>query len=190
LNENPQRDLFGVEPCAIEILIAMVPDAPLQQAIDAQRRHWQWPPGVSFAPRRRLHLTLQKPGWVHLDRLAEVHAALSDIPVSEMHLVLRQHERWRVAVLRVEEHPALRDLQQRVTLALLRLKLPVRRAWTPHVTLARDIGQSAMPPTDTQPLHWRAGDFSLIWSKRVPVAAHQVLARYGARSLWPMCTNR
>jgi 2'-5' RNA ligase len=189
LNANPQNDLFGVEPCAIEILIAIVPDAPLQQAIDAQRKRWQWPPGVSFAPRRRLHLTLQKPGWVHVDRLDEVHAALSDISVSEMHLVLRRHERWRVAVLRVEEHPALRDLQQRVALALLRLGLPVH-PWTPHVTLARDIGQSAMPPTDTRPLHWHAADFSLIWSKRGPVVAHQELARYGARSLLPICTNR
>lgn len=191
MNPDAQSSLFEVEPRAINLLIALLPDARLQQAIDAQRRRWQWPEGARFPPRRRLHLTLQAPGWVHVDRVAAVHEALSAIPVGEMHLVLRQPECWNVAVLRADVPESLRQLRQRVTLALLQLKLPVCKAWVPHITIARGIDSGvARPPANAPSLPWTATDFALIWSRRTPVASHQVLARYGAPPLCPVRSTR
>lgn len=175
---QPQLPLFDAAAPALRLFIGLLPDPGVRRAIDRQRRRWQWPAGTRFPPLRRLHLTLHFLGHVHADRVPTLKRALAEVPVHEMQLVLRAPERWHVAVLRTDEHDELRALHDRLALKLRELGLPAGTDWTPHVTLARDIGNAA-PPASAEPLHWTVRDFALVWSKRSPVPHHDVLGRYG-----------
>ncbi len=175
---NHQLPLFEDDAPPLRLFVGLLPDPDLRRAIDRQRRRWQWPEGTNFPAARHLHLTLHFLGHVHADRVPALKHALADVPVHEMQLVLRAPERWEVAVLRTDEHEELRALHDRLAFRLRQLGLPARRAWTPHVTLARDIGNAA-PPASAQPLRWTVRDFALVWSKRSPATQYEVLANYG-----------
>jgi RNA 2',3'-cyclic 3'-phosphodiesterase len=175
---NHQLSLLNDDAPALRLFIGLLPDRQVQKAIDGQRRRWRWQAGTRFPPARRLHLTMHFLGHVHPDRVTTLNQALADVPMHEMQLVLREPQRWQVAVLRADEHAELRALHGRLALQLGRLGLPMRCAWTPHVTLAREIG-GAVPPASAQPVNWTVRQFALIWSKLSPGPEYEILARYG-----------
>lgn len=162
------------------LFIGLVPGADVRQAIDTRRRQWPWPPKAQLPAAQCLHLTLNFLDEVPGDRLPELQETLARVPMHPFRLVLRRAECWRhVAVLRPEPSEALGELHDRLVLKLWRLGLPARAAWTPHVTVAREPDGALLPP-DIAPVHWPVTAFSLVWSRRAPVARHEVLSCYTA----------
>lgn len=164
----------------LPLFVGLLPDSAVRDAIERQRCLWHWPPhDVSFAPKRNFHLTLNPLGLVHVDRVPTLEQALAEVPMQAMQLILHRPERWEVAVLRAKEHEQLRALQQRLARQLARLGFATRSAWTPHVTLARHIGNAVPPDSATTSIPWTVREFVLVWSRSQPVWHHEVLARYG-----------
>lgn len=172
-----QPPLFDDATPSLRLFVGLMPDADVQRALHSHRARWRWPVRAWLPAPERFHMTLDFLGEVHADRLPALQAALASVAMPKMRLVLRRPEMWGVAVLRVEENAALRELHDRVVLQLWRLGFAARAEWTPHITLARKAG-AAVAPSNAPPVCWSPEAFSLIWSRLGPVTQYRELGRY------------
>ena len=150
------------------LFFALWPDARLRE----QLAEWVRPiaAAVIGRPQRpdQWHVTLEFLGAVPASRVAAVLEAASTVRAPPFELVLDTVEHWRrpaVLSLTPRESPA----ELVALIAALRLGLeargfePERRAYRPHLTLARRV---AAPPEfpAPHPLHWPANEFVLVES--------------------------
>lgn len=127
------------------LFLALWPDAATRDALVAWQATLASPPARP-TPARDLHLTLHFLGALDEARLPDVCAA-ADVASPPLALVLDALQAWpgglAVAVAR-ETPPALAALHAAIGAGLARRGLPVeRRAYRPHVTLARRAGRDA-----------------------------------------------
>jgi 2'-5' RNA ligase len=164
------------------LFIGLMPDAGVCAQIASHQRQWFWPPDSRPTRPSQLHLTLHFLGEVEGDDEERLRDALATVEVEALHLVLRTPECWSggVTVLRPDPDAALRALHARITraLAVRGLRSARERAWTPHVTLARDAAGAA-PPEATRPVIWNVDCFAMVWSRSTPPAGYEVLRIYG-----------
>ncbi len=161
-------------------------------------------PGGAVAPRpplrvpraADLHATLFFLGEVEPERVGEVEAALeSAVRGGPPELLLDRAEafpgrgRERILWVRASETgpPRVRELQERVSRALAALGFePDRRAWSPHVTVARvrQGAKASIPDAfyDLAPaIPWRPAEVSLVASELRPEGA-----RYRVHRAFPL----
>jgi len=166
------------------LFIGLIPCAQVRARLAALQRQWFWPPGSRPTRPERLHLTMHFLGDVDADREALLRAALADVDVEPLDLVLRTPECWSggIAVVRPDADVALRALHARIAHAVAAGGLrPAReRAWTPHVTLARDA-HGAAPPEGPRPIRWRVPGFALVWSRLTPPLGYTTVEQYRGR---------
>ncbi len=162
----------------MRLFIALWPGPRVRQALAACRDRTPWPAGASPTATDKLHLTLHFIGSVPLARLAEIVTALQ-VPVRafELHLDVAEHWRGGLAVLRPRTVPRpLHQLHADLAAALLRQAMPVeRRAFRPHVTLARRSAAS-QPLASAEPVRWRVTGYALVQS--MVDGSYTLLRRY------------
>ncbi len=151
------------------LFTALWPDDALRERLVALRdAQWRLPARARPTRDDQLHVTLHFIGGIEADRVDALRAALDAVPAIEpIELVLDAAEVWRngIASLVAREVPAaLTRLHADIGAALDGIGIAVeRRAWRPHLTLARDaIG--AVPPVAPFALHWRVSGFVLVRS--------------------------
>ena len=149
------------------LFLALWPDEPTRAALARCRDAWVWDAGARPEPDARLHLTLHFLGAVPQRRLPELVADLN-APAPSFTLQLGRAARWpnAVAVLEpLDAPPALLQLHAALRERLEGLGLPVeRRAFRPHVTLARQVGPGAVPPAGSMPVDWAVNGHALVRS--------------------------
>jgi len=166
----------------VRLFLALWPEAPLRGRLAACRDAWHWPPGAKPVADETLHLTLHFIGAFARARVAELAAALADVPVGQMTLRPGRTEVWRggVAVLKIDGDPALAELHARLGHVVMRAGVALdARPFAPHVTLARRAAR-AEPPLRSPAFRWRAGGFALVESIPGGPARYEVLDRFGA----------
>jgi 2'-5' RNA ligase len=145
---------------------------------------------ASVAGQRRvrddnLHLTLVFLGATEAARLAAYEAALADLSVPELVLVLDRYGYWpqpRILWLGSSRTPP--ELYELVAELNRRLRgcgfTPERRAFQAHITLARKFSGPAPVQPPAAPIRWRIGDVALVESLR-----GQTGSRYHILRRWP-----
>lgn len=145
---------------------------------------------ASVAGRRRvrddnLHLTLVFLGATDAARLTAYEAALTDLSVPELELVLDRYGYWpqpRILWLGSSRTPP--ELYELVAELNRRLRdcgfTPERRAFQAHITLARKFSGPAPVQPPAAPIRWRIGDVALVESLR-----GQTGSRYHILRRWP-----
>jgi len=160
------RDDRPVPEPALRLFLALWPDPVTTGSLAAWRDAFAWPAGAVVVPAERLHLTLHFIGAVPSARLTELAAGLR-VPVTPFELQLDDAEVWPrgLVTVGVRQVPAeLLALHAALGEALQRLGLPVeRRAFRPHVTLARKASAAA-PPAPMPPRPWAVAGYSLVRS--------------------------
>ena len=161
------------------LFLALWPEAPVQRALLEAQAQLPLARGSRPVAPGRLHLTLHFIGTVPDAAVPALQAAL-DLQAEPCTLRLDRIELWPRGLLvwRATDPPqALLALHVRLGAALRALGLPVeRRAFRPHVTLAREAAPGGPWPAQP-PLHW-------------PLAAHRLVCTgaqgaYRALQVWP-----
>ncbi|CDH47641.1 RNA 2',3'-cyclic phosphodiesterase [Candidatus Contendibacter odensensis] len=142
---------------------------------DAERRQMA-EMAASIAGRRRvrdahLHLTLVFLGATDSAHLAAYEAALADVSVPILDLILDRYGYWpRPRILWLGCSRSSLELDNLV--ANLRQRLcgcgftPERRPFQAHITLARNHPGPAPMQSPVAPVHWRIGEVALVESLR------------------------
>jgi RNA 2',3'-cyclic 3'-phosphodiesterase len=183
-------------PTPRRLFIGLLPGREVQARIARHAAQWHWPLEARRTRFGRYHLTLQFLGDdVRLATEHRLRAALREVPMEPLQLVLATPMRWKqgIAVLLPDAHDGLFALRERIAAGLARagLRQP-RLAFTPHVTLAR-YAYGAMPPHGAPPIACDVGEFVLVWSRLdTRPAEYVVLEHYGATPGWtpPAATGR
>ncbi len=144
---------------------------------------------ASVAGRRRvpdanLHLTLVFLGATTADRLTAYQAALADVPVPRLELLLDRYGYWpqpRILWLGSSRTPP--ELYELVADLHRRLRgcgfTPERRAFQAHITLARKFPGPAPVQPPAAPVRWLVEDVALVESLRDRTGSrYQVLCRW------------
>jgi RNA 2',3'-cyclic 3'-phosphodiesterase len=162
---------------AAALFLALWPDDATREALAHWQCGWRWPAGAKVVAAERLHLTLHYIGPVADARVEAVARRLS-VAVAPFTLRLGHAEVWPggLAVLCPDDVPtAMFALHQDLADRLRALELPVeRRAFKPHVTIARKAGGAQPPPPLSLDLPVR--EVVLVASQE----SYRVLCRYGA----------
>ena len=156
MNVQPPRRLF----------IGLLPARDVQVQVHRHAAAWDWPPAARPTRFGRYHLTLNFLGEVALAPEQRLRAALRQIAMEPLELVLDHAMLWRqgVAVLRPGQHPGLHDLWERIADCVRQAGLVATASFTPHLTLARDA-YGAVPPGAAPAIHWPVREFVLVWSR-------------------------
>ncbi len=132
-----------------------------------------------------LHLTLVFLGKTSANRLAAYEAALADLPVPDMELVLDRYGYWpesRILWLGFSHTPP--ELYELVAELHRRLRdcgfAPEDRAFQAHVTLARRFSGPVPTELPPMPIHWRVNEVVLVESTPPPRITHYQVLHY-----WP-----
>jgi 2'-5' RNA ligase len=167
----------------LRLFIALWPTAVVRAALCARREAIKWPPQASVVTDQKLHLTLHFIGQVPVALWPHLLPALQ-VPCRSAELEFGAALHWPhgLVVLPATSLPEpLRELHQALAGALAELGLPVeRRAFQPHVTLARRAAGAVLPAL-APPLRWRASGYALVNSD--PAHGYRVLARFGQRGV-------
>jgi 2'-5' RNA ligase len=168
---------------SLRLFIALWPTPAVRAGLCARRDAVDWPPPARVVADERLHLTLHFIGpvpsalWPHLLPALQVSC-------SGFELQLGAAQPWPhglVVLPAASVPPPLSALHAALAGALAGLGLPVeRRAFRPHVTLARRA-EGAVLPAPAAALRWRCSSYVLVNSD--PVDGYRVLARYGERGV-------
>ena len=165
------------------LFIALWPTPAVRAALRAQRDAIRWPPHAAVVSDERLHLTLHFIGAVPNALWPHLLPALQ-VPCSRIEIEFGAALQWPhglVVLPALSLPPPLIALHSALAVALAGLGLPVeRRAFRPHVTLARRA-DSASLPTFATPLRWRCDSYALVNSD--PADGYRVLARFGPRGI-------
>ena len=117
-------------------------------------------------------------------RLAAYEAALTDLAVPSLELILDRYGYWpRPRILWLgSSHPA--ELYELVAELHRRLRgcgfTPERRAFQAHITLARKFSGPAPTRPPVAPIHWRVNEVALVESQSSPEGS-----RYRVLRRWP-----
>lgn len=164
----------------LRLFIALWPGAAVRAALADSARGWTWPPRAALVRAPRLHLTLHFLGDVARDRIARLRAAIA-LPMRPFDITLARAALWPggIAVLEPDAVSApLAQLHAALAHALRDCGLCVeRRAFRPHVTLARRAAGS-LPPAHIAPLDWRVDSYVLAAS--VGAREYEIVQRYPA----------
>lgn len=168
-------------PAKLRLFVALWPGASVRRALAAQRDAVPWPATARPTPSDKLHMTLHFLGAVAADRLPALSAALATAPAPPFGLTLDTVHTWRGGLVVLQPSlppPALGGLHEALGEVLRGLGLPLeRRAFKPHVTLARDAPRPLPPFAPAAPLHWPVEGHALVHS--TPDGRYVVLQRYG-----------
>ncbi|MBE7420029.1 MAG: 2'-5' RNA ligase family protein [Ideonella sp.] len=169
---------------SLRLFVALWPGPALRAALAARRDAIAWPAGAAPVPDAQLHLTLHFIGHVDATRLPQLVAGLW-LPPPRLRLQLGEPVHWPhgLVVLPVAEPPdALLALHASLATALVGLGLTVeRRAFRPHVTLARRAGGARLGSAGPLP-RWTAQGYALAASAG---GRYRVLARYSTHGVQP-----
>ncbi|MCM8596470.1 2'-5' RNA ligase family protein [Accumulibacter sp.] len=161
------------------LFLAIWPSGDEVAALDDYQRRWSWPAAAARVRSERIHLTLHFIGTVPRPRLPEIGAGLA-VGLAPCELALTRAAIWSrgLAVLLAPVVPGpLGELHTRLGEALRTLGLPTeRRAFLPHVTLARSAA-GALPPEDPPALRWQVGCYALV--ETVAGGGYAIRQRYG-----------
>lgn len=170
-------------PAVRRAFVALWPGTGERDALAAEAARWPWPKAAAPVPPGKLHLTLHFLGDLDAARLAAVRRALHDVTAPPFVLRLDAAAVWPngVALLRPRRVPAaLRALHAAVGAAVAAAGVPTeRRAYRPHVTLARRA-HTVLPPEAVGPIVWLAHGFVLAASDAGPPARYAVIERFGS----------
>lgn len=168
------------------LFLALWPEQAIRQQIAAL--------AASAAGRRRvrddnLHLTLVFLGATPAERLIAYQTALTDLPVPALDLVLDRYGYWRqprILWLGCRETPPplqalVADLHQRLRACGF---IPERRAFQPHITLARQFAGPIPTYPSAAPLRWPVGKVALVES-----ILEQTGVRYQVLKYWPSAST-
>jgi len=165
------------------LFIALWPSPAVRAALLERRDAIRWPPHAAVVVEARLHLTLHFIGTVPNALWPHLLAALQ-VPCGRIEIELGAARQWPhglVVLPALSTPPPLSALHGALAVALAGLGLPVeRRAFRPHVTLARRADGAGLPALAV-PLHWRCESYALVNSD--PVQGYRVLARFGPRGI-------
>jgi 2'-5' RNA ligase len=149
------------------LFLALWPDATIRAALGRCRDAWRWDAGARPEPDERLHLTLHFLGAVPQRKLPDLLQGLQ-VRSDRFSMALDSPVRWPsgVAVLQPSAMPAAllqlhADLGNRLELLGIQVD---SRPFRPHVTLARKVAVSTLPPSDACRVHWSASGFALVQS--------------------------
>ena len=163
------------------LFLALWPEEAVRQQLAAL--------AAEVAGRRRisdanLHLTLVFLGATHSTRQAAYEAALADLRVPTLKLVLDRYDYWpRPRILWLGSNQSSPELSELVAELQRRLRgagfVPERRAFQAHITLARKFPGPAPVQPPTMPIHWSINEVALIESQPSPEGSYyQVLRRW------------
>ena len=163
---NPRASPVAARHDSWRLFFALDPSPALRRRVLEHAGTWQWNPGARISPADKLHLTLVFMGSVdprHVPRLLRAGAQVA-AAAHACTLRLDRAAVWPGGIAHLAPSlvpPALRELQGHLSTAVLDAGVAAeRRAWNPHLTLARKA-QSAEPPVDPEPLRWQARSLSL-----------------------------
>lgn len=140
--------------------------------------------GRRRAPNANLHLTLVFLGATPADRLAAYQAALVDLAVPRLELLLDRYGYWpRPRILWLGSSRTPPELYELVADLHRRLRAcgfaPERRAFQAHITLARKFPGPAPVQPLAMPVRWPVEDVALVESLRDRTGSrYQVLRRW------------
>lgn len=156
---------------------------------DAERRQLA-ELAAAVAGRRRvrdanLHLTLVFLGATDAARLAAYEAALTDLAVPSLELILDRYGYWpRPRILWLGSSHSPPELYELVAELHCRLRgcgfTPERRAFQAHITLARKFSGPAPTQPPAAPIRWRVNEVALVESQSSPEGS-----RYRVLCRWP-----
>lgn len=156
------------------LFVGFWPDGATRAALAAHRDRWRWVPRARPTPDAKLHLTLQFLGLQPRALMPTLVDGLKALPFEPFELALddtdlRPRVSGGVAVLQPRRTPtALAALHRHAAQWLASLGLePERRAYKPHVTLARHAAGSAAPSVDA-PIAWTVQRPVLVESEPAP----------------------
>jgi 2'-5' RNA ligase len=176
----PSPPRAACAPGTARLFIALWPGAQARRALAAARDATGWAVGAAPTATDKLHLTLHFIGSVPAFRVPQIAAALQ-VPMRGFDLHLDEAECWRggLAVLPAGHVPrGLLQLHADLAVVLQQLALPVeRRAFRPHVTLARRTAPSQALAA-IEPVRWRVTGYALVQS--TADGRYVLLRRYGA----------
>lgn len=140
-------------------------------------------------PDAQLHLTLVFLGPTDVDPLAAYEAALTDLCVPEMELVLDRYGYWpapRILWLGSSHTPP--ELYELVAELHRRLRscgfTPEARAFQAHLTLARRFAGPVPTEPSAAPIHWRVSEVALVESiSTLQGSRYEILRRWLRDSL-------
>jgi len=153
-------------------------DERVQAECQAFQAQWHWPAGAKLARPGQFHITLQFLGEVDSDVEARLSDELRRIRMPELQLDLRAVGAFDrgIVYLAPDDNLTLRTLRDAVGDAVAHVGLmPDRRAWHPHVTLARHA-KEALPPQQAASIRWAPRRFDLVWSR--PGGEYSSLAQF------------
>jgi 2'-5' RNA ligase len=164
------------------VFIALWPGPAVRALLSEWRDGYPWPNSASPVRTAQLHVTLHFLGNIPRVRLPELAQGL-DVPLAPFELDFGHFELWHggIAVLAPDVVPApLLALHGALAEALDRLGLPLeRRAYRPHVTLARRAGP-VLPPIEGPPIRWQVDRYALMESKVGDGSEYGVVQSYYA----------
>lgn len=158
------------------LFIALWPEAPVRDALQALQARWRWPREARPVPPEDLHVTLHFLGAVETARAAALAPAL-DVAFEPFTLAVGAAALWRggIAVHEAAVVPGLVALHQALARALLAQSFALEsRAYRPHVTVARRA-EGGAPPEDGEIVEWRVRGFALV---RSAGGRYEPLVRY------------
>ena len=169
---------------AWRLFFALEPSPALRARVAAHAACWHWDDRARPTAARRLHLTLVFMPQVDPARVDELLRAGAEVAASchGCRLVLDRASVWPaggIAHLSPSRVPAsLQSLHEALLAGALCAGTPAdRRAWRPHLTLARRA-RLEQAPTEFEPLVWQVRGFSLQRS-RLGSGRYEVLGRWG-----------
>ena len=172
-----------VSDSAWRLFFALDPSPALRERMAAHAARWQWDERARPTAARRLHLTLVFMPQVDPALVGELlrAAAVAAASCRGCRLVLDRAEVWPaggIAHLSPSRIPAsLQDLHDALLACALAAGTPAdRRAWRPHLTLARRAREE-QAPREFEPLAWQVRGFSLQRS-RLGSGRYEVLGRW------------
>lgn len=169
----------------MRLFLALWPDAAVAAALHARGRTLHAACGGRPMRRDTLHLTLAFIGDVAEEAVGRVEAAASRVRAAPFDLALDRVGAWhgnRVLRTGASDVPAaLGTLAEGLSTELRAAGFALEdRPFSPHVTLVRNA-ERAPEAGQVPPLHWRAEDFVLVISERLPSGA-----RYRVLRRWPL----
>lgn len=133
----------------LRLFIALSPPGEISQDLE---RLAGGIPGARWVPPESLHITLRFLGAVDETRATDIDEALRTVRAEKVSVSLRgaglfvRHGRPHSLWIGIDPTPALLHLRRRIDSALIRIgETPERRAFTPHLTLARLSRDTSLP---------------------------------------------
>lgn len=166
----------------MRLFFALWPDDALRERLAAEQAAWGWSSRAACVPPERLHLTLHFLGEVAEPAAAALRERLPPLS-GGCELCLDRPALWPhgIAVLEAAAVPAALgalhgELAERLQALGLRTE---RRAFRPHVTLARHAQESRLP-AEFEPIRWPVAGYALVHSCSGPPLRYELLERVGA----------